>query len=76
MDEGMLQTQDGLPIYGLKIYGISTGDANYIKEALSMKTTKIRSELKQIEARLNPSLFPEPQHPDRQCLWFLTMSCL
>eukprot|EP00957_Ditylum_brightwellii_P100281 7642431-Ditylum_brightwellii.AAC.1 len=41
MDKRMLQTQDGLPVYGLKIYEVPTGDADYIKEALSMKTTKI-----------------------------------
>eukprot|EP00957_Ditylum_brightwellii_P074822 5686332-Ditylum_brightwellii.AAC.1 len=41
-----------------------------------MKATKIRSELKQIETRLDPSLFPEPHLPVRQCLWFLTMRCL
>eukprot|EP00957_Ditylum_brightwellii_P140027 10669557-Ditylum_brightwellii.AAC.1 len=63
MDNGMLQTQDGLPVYGLKIYGVPTGDADYIKEALSMKVTKIRFELKCIETRLDPSLFPEPQLP-------------
>eukprot|EP00957_Ditylum_brightwellii_P183247 13958293-Ditylum_brightwellii.AAC.1 len=27
MDKDMLQTQDGLPVYGLKIYGVSKGDA-------------------------------------------------
>eukprot|EP00957_Ditylum_brightwellii_P080515 6124307-Ditylum_brightwellii.AAC.1 len=41
MDKGMLQTKDGLPAYGLKIYGVPIRDADYIKEALSMKATKI-----------------------------------
>eukprot|EP00957_Ditylum_brightwellii_P125957 9602707-Ditylum_brightwellii.AAC.1 len=63
MDEGMLQKQDGFPVYGLKIYGVPAGDADYTKEALSMKATKIRSKLKRIETRLDPSLFPEPQLP-------------
>eukprot|EP00957_Ditylum_brightwellii_P050615 3837668-Ditylum_brightwellii.AAC.1 len=65
MDEGILQTQDGLPVYGLKIYGVPTGDADYMKKALSMKATKIRSELKWIETRLDPFFFPEPQLPVR-----------
>eukprot|EP00957_Ditylum_brightwellii_P131412 10022426-Ditylum_brightwellii.AAC.1 len=41
-----------------------------------MKVTKIRSELKQIETRLDPSLFPKPQLSVRQCLLLLTMRCL
>eukprot|EP00957_Ditylum_brightwellii_P066082 5012437-Ditylum_brightwellii.AAC.1 len=41
-----------------------------------MKATKIRSELKQIETRLDPSLFPDPQLTVRQCLWLLIMRCL
>eukprot|EP00957_Ditylum_brightwellii_P004487 340950-Ditylum_brightwellii.AAC.1 len=41
-----------------------------------MKATKIRSELKKSETRLDPSLFPKPQLPARQCLWLLTMRCL
>eukprot|EP00957_Ditylum_brightwellii_P106477 8123159-Ditylum_brightwellii.AAC.1 len=76
MDESMLQTQDRHPVYGMKIYRIPTGDADFIKEALSMKATKIRLELKQIETRLYPAVFTELQPPDRYCVWLLTMRCL
>eukprot|EP00957_Ditylum_brightwellii_P055967 4241167-Ditylum_brightwellii.AAC.1 len=41
-----------------------------------MKATKIISEVKQIETRLDPPLFPESQLPVRQCIWLLTMRCL
>eukprot|EP00957_Ditylum_brightwellii_P125090 9535000-Ditylum_brightwellii.AAC.1 len=31
MSEGMLQTDEGLPDYGLKVYGVPIGDKAYIR---------------------------------------------
>eukprot|EP00957_Ditylum_brightwellii_P108304 8262247-Ditylum_brightwellii.AAC.2 len=63
MDEGILQTQDGHPVCDVKIYGVPTGDADSITEDLTMKATKIRSEINQVVTRFDPSLFPEAQLP-------------
>eukprot|EP00957_Ditylum_brightwellii_P004859 370220-Ditylum_brightwellii.AAC.1 len=68
MDEGMLQIQDGYPVYGVKILlklpargwlWISSMPICAKQEALTMKPTKNRSELKLVETRLDSSLSPE-----------------
>eukprot|EP00957_Ditylum_brightwellii_P211630 15366397-Ditylum_brightwellii.AAC.2 len=76
MNEGMLQMKNGHPVYGSKIYGAPIGDADFINKAITVNGIKIISEIKQVETRLNPSLFPETQLPIKQCLWLLTMRCL
>eukprot|EP00957_Ditylum_brightwellii_P023791 1795434-Ditylum_brightwellii.AAC.1 len=41
MDEDMLQTPDGIPVYGVNIYGVPTGDDDYIAKVLQLKAKKI-----------------------------------
>eukprot|EP00957_Ditylum_brightwellii_P051695 3919591-Ditylum_brightwellii.AAC.1 len=69
MSEDMLQTDEGLPVYGLKVYGVPMVDKAYIRELLRVKGKKIQVEMERIEQKLYPSQFPEPQLPVRQCLW-------
>eukprot|EP00957_Ditylum_brightwellii_P091523 6969555-Ditylum_brightwellii.AAC.1 len=67
MSEGMLQTDEGLPVYGLKVYSVPIGDKAYTREFLSVKGKTIQGEMECIEQKLHPSQFPEPQLPVRQC---------
>eukprot|EP00957_Ditylum_brightwellii_P187539 14281989-Ditylum_brightwellii.AAC.1 len=69
MSEGMLQMDEGLPVYGFKVYGVPIGDKTYIRELLRVIGKKIQGEMERIEQKLHPSQFPEPQLPVRQCLW-------
>eukprot|EP00957_Ditylum_brightwellii_P029840 2257486-Ditylum_brightwellii.AAC.1 len=45
MSEGMLQTDEGLLVYGLKVYGVPIGDNAYIRELLRVKGKKIQGEM-------------------------------
>eukprot|EP00957_Ditylum_brightwellii_P088298 6726489-Ditylum_brightwellii.AAC.1 len=69
MSEGMLQTDERLPVYGLKAYGVPIGDNTYIREFLRVKGKKFQGKMERIEQKLHFSQFPEPQLPVRQCLW-------
>eukprot|EP00957_Ditylum_brightwellii_P204132 15337865-Ditylum_brightwellii.AAC.1 len=52
------------------------GDTPFVLETLRLKALKINDEFSRIEHKLDPSRYPEPQLPVRQCLWLLTLRCL
>eukprot|EP00957_Ditylum_brightwellii_P095291 7257765-Ditylum_brightwellii.AAC.1 len=63
MSEGMLQTDEGLPVYGLKVCSVPIEDKAYTREFLRAKGKKSRERW---SALSRSSIPPNSQNPNSQ----------